>query len=206
MTTSRLAGSNWPATLRTGQMVVTSTLRDTAGTYLVIVDGEGAGLGHVEAMREVAGLMSALIRAGGEVALAVLGCGDVMPVPVGSGPAHLARLERSLARSWPAPESGANDHQPARAARLRLPRGSVVVAYSRLSDPATTTLLARLSRGGHRVCIVDTAEPDISVVDEVARRVRHLRLEVNGIPVTSRADGPGAGPRALAALRRRRQR
>lgn len=196
---------NWPATLRTGQMVVTSTLRDTAGTYLVIVDGEGAGIGHVEAIREVAGLMSALIRAGGDVALTVLGCGDVMPVPVGSGPAHLARLERSLARAGAAPDHGANDHQPARAARLRLPRGSVVVAYSPLSDPATTTLLARLSRAGHRVCVVDTAEPDTSEIDEVARRVRHLRLEVNGMPVTSRADGPGAGPQALAALRRRRQ-
>ena len=80
-----------------------------------------------------------------------------------------------------------------------------MVAYSPLSDPATTTLLARLSRAGHRVCVVDTAEPDTSVIDEVARRVRHLRLEVNGMPVTSRADGPGAGPQALAALRRRRQ-
>lgn len=195
---------NWPASLRTGQIIVTATLLDTAGTYLVLLDGGGSGNTHHEVVREIAGLFTALMRLGNHVALGILGCGALTPVPAGSGPRHIARLERALAQALPQPNHPANDHQPARISRLTLPRGTVVIAYTPLAATSATPLLTRLRRSGHRIAVIDTTGPNNAPLDQLTRRTQHLRLTVTGIPVIERDDGPRAAPRALTSLRHQR--
>ena len=198
---------HWPATLRTGRTVVVQTHQDTAGAYFLILDAT-AGDSFADQVRDIAGLCVQLQRDRAYVGLAVLGAGGVPPVPLGAGGRHLARLEMTLAHSTPQPGNPLNDYQHSRLRNLRLPPGTVVIAYSPLLDDSTTNLLARFAAAGYRVTTLLIGESDpgdgLSVrLDLLERRVRRLRLEAMGVPVT---DYTTAAPSLTVALQRLRRR
>ncbi|MGL4744423.1 MAG: DUF58 domain-containing protein [Dermatophilaceae bacterium] len=203
---------HWPTTLRTGNVVVTQTHQDTAGSYLVVLDGV-ASADHDELVRGVAGLCARLSRDGAHVGLAVLGSGDVAPVPLRPGGRHLIRLELALARARSRPGDPRNDHQHGRVRRMRMPPRTVVLAFTPLRDPATAALLARLAAAGHHVAALVGAGPADAAADPVAarlqlveRRVRMLRLEGRGIPSVEHGSERTALTTALARLDRRPRR
>ncbi|MGL5928980.1 MAG: DUF58 domain-containing protein, partial [Dermatophilaceae bacterium] len=203
---------HWPTTLRTGHVVVTQTHQDTSGSYLLVLDGAPSA-GRDDVVRTVAGLGARLARDGAYVGLAVLGCGDVAPVPLRSGGRHAIRLELALALARPRPGDPRNDHQHGRVWRMRMPPRTVVLAFTSLRDPATTALLARLTAAGHRVAaLVDTGADDSAPDSLTARlhavegRVRALRLESRGIPAVEYGSGTNGLATVLARLDRRPRR
>ncbi len=182
---------NWPATLRTGRMIGTQTFADTTAAYLLILDARADGqLGDLA--RQLCQFAAGVIRRGGAVALAVHGCGDVAPIPLGSGERHLTQLEITLAKLIPR-EASTNDYQHGRTRRLRLLPGTVVLALSPLDDPALTPLLIHLKREHMRVSVLDTSHIATEPLQACEQTVRRRALEARGIPVT-----PYDGPASLA--------
>jgi len=180
---------NWPATLRTGRMVVTQTYADTVPAYLLILDAHAdPRLGDL--VRQVGQFAAAAIRRGGAVALAVHGSGDLAPIPLGSGERHLTRLEMTLARVSPR-EAPTNDYQHGRTRRLALLPGTIVLVLSPLVDPRLTALLTHLQRQHMRVSVLDTSDPAAGPIDAGVQVVRRRTLQVAGIRV-SRYDGAAA--------------
>ncbi len=194
---------NWPATLRTGNVVVHQTHQDTTGAYLIVLEAGADQQRHDEVVHTIAGTCTRLIREGAYVAMTVHGCGDLAPVRLGAGPRHLTRLETSLAHATPRPADPAGDHQHRRVHRLPLPVGTVALTFTPMRDPAFIRMLGRLHASRLRVTVIDTWSPTAVPLDELEHRVRHLELESRGIPVTA-WDSPS--PTINTALRRLRGR
>lgn len=174
---------NWAATQRLQRIVVTQTLRDVSGSYLLVVDGDDVCTEHHEVVRQTAGIAAQLSRTGATLALGVLGCGDQIPVPFGSGRRHLARIEVALAHATPSSGRAADDFQPARIQQLSTPRGTVVIVLSPLRTASVKTVLPRLARAGHRPIVLDTSRGPRDALGVLEERVRHLSQETRGIPV-----------------------
>lgn len=194
---------HWPTTLRTGHLTVTETHHDTSGAYLVLLDAGNDPDTHDDVVRSAAGLSTALVRDGAHVALAVHGCGDLPPVGLGTGSRHLTRIELALARAVPRPGDPVNDHQHRRTLRLRLPPGTVVVAFAPLLVGDVVTTLLRMTGARRRVTVIDTATDLVTALDQLEQRVHQLLLESHGIPVTPWTTPTAAVPTALRRLRGR---
>lgn len=173
---------NWPATLRTGRMIVTQTFADSTATYLLILDARADHqLGDL--VRQLCHFTAAAVRRGGAVALAVHGCGDIAPICLGGGEQHLTQLEMTLAKVQPR-ETPTNDYQHGRTRRLPLVPGTVVIALSPLDDPALSPLLVQLQRRQMRVTVLDTSPVTADPLQACEQTVRRRALEARGIHVT----------------------
>jgi len=171
-TGDRLRRINWPVSLRTGSLHVTTTYADQDAEVLVVLDairdlGERdpeAGLRTSQDIAvEAAGAVAAhYLSTGDRVGLSVLGGHELVEVPAVGGHNQLPRLLLALGRA--SPSRGTVGEEQALRAQLRrsAPPGAVVVMLSAMVAAEPLAQAVRLSRSGHVVIVIDTLPPELS--------------------------------------------
>lgn len=220
VTGDRLRRLQWPVSLRTGTLHVTSTLAEEDSSLLLVVDsgvdiGVGGGLGAPPstldvAVRAAGAVAEHYLRRGDRVGLRVLGSTPRNAVPTSTGRRHLRRILDTLAGIVP----GENRRVDPSRMHFGVSRGTVVVMFSpMLSDQAVAATLA-LSRRQVSVIVVDTLPDDVRLTDDdrrvrLAWRMRLLERENvlskvrrSGVPVVP-WRGPGTLDEVLRRLGRR---
>jgi uncharacterized protein (DUF58 family) len=213
----RLRRVQWPVSLRTGTLHVTSTRAEQDASVILLVDG-GVEVGTSDGIDGSPSSLDVAVRAAGAVAehhltrgdrvgVRVLGSRSDLVVPISTGRPHLRRVLETLARVVPGEERDLPERL-----RFRVPAGAVVLVFSpmlsQLSVAATTTLASR----GLDVVVVDCLPEDVRVGDDEAvrlawrirlleRRAMLARAEHSGIPVV-----PWRGRGTLDEVLRRLQR
>jgi uncharacterized protein (DUF58 family) len=216
----RLRRIQWPVSLRTGVLHVTSAHAEEDAGVLLVVDC-GVEVGVSGGLPGSASSLDVAVRAAGAVAehhlsrgdrvgLRVLGAVRHDPVPLSAGRTHLRRVLGALARVVP---GEARDLDP-RAARFRVSAGTVVVIFSAMLSQAPVAATTRLASRGLDVVVVDCLPADLDLGGEqpeftLAWRMRLLerrallgRAERAGIPVAA-WRGPGTLDEVMRRLRRR---
>ncbi|MEO7422182.1 MAG: DUF58 domain-containing protein [Ornithinibacter sp.] len=178
----RLRRINWPVSLRSGTLHVTTTYADQDAEVLVVVDairdlGErDLELGLVTSQDiavEAAGAVAAhYLSTGDRVGLSVLGGAEFVEVPAVGGHHQLARILLALGRA--APSRGTVGEEKALRAQLRrgADPGALVVLLSALVSPEALAQAVRLSRRGHVVIVIDTLPPELLAPDPHGPPVR----------------------------------
>lgn len=214
----RLRRIQWPVSLRTGRLHVTTTVAEEDSSVLLLVDAS-VEVGQSGGVRGSTSSLDVAVRAAGAVAEHYLSRGDrvglrVLGVPagavvhLGSGARHLRRLMDTLARVTP----GGRSEQVV--PRFHVPAGAVVLVFSPLLTDVPVTAATTLARRGLPVIVVDSLPADLDLADEstvgrLAWRMRRLerdqlvlRIERAGIPVVA-WRGPGTLDAVLRRLARR---
>lgn len=167
----RLRRINWPVSLRTGALHVTTTYADQDAEVLVVLDairdvGErDLELGLVTSLDiavEAAGALTAhYLSTGDRVGLSALGGAGLVEVPAVGGHHQLARILLALGRV--APSRGTVGEEKALQAQLRRGAnpGAVVILLSALVSAEALAQAVRLSRRGHVVIVIDTLPPEL---------------------------------------------
>lgn len=214
----RLRRVQWPVSLRTGVLHVTSTVAEQDSSVLLLIDS-GVEVGAAGGVTGTASSLDVAVRAAGAVAehyirrgdrvgLRVLGSTHHNAVPVGGGRRHQRRLLDTMARIVP----GVNpDFDPARM-RLHAGAGSVVLVFSPMLSDDVVAATTSLARRGLDLVVVDTLPPDVVLSDprrQLAWRMRLLerealllRVQRAGVPVVP-WRGPGTLDEVLRGLGRR---
>ncbi|MGG5260891.1 DUF58 domain-containing protein [Phycicoccus avicenniae] len=173
-TGDRLRRINWPVSLRTGTLHVTTTHADQDAEVRLVVDAlRDVGVPDPEAGRgssldiavDAAGALTAhYLSTGDRVGLSVLG-GTLLEVPAVGGHHQLTRVLTALGRT--APSGGSLREERALGAQLRraVPPGAVVVILSALVSAEPLAHAVRLARSGHVVIVVDTLPPHLATPD-----------------------------------------
>ncbi len=211
----RLRRINWPRSVRTGTLHVSTTWADHDRHVVLLVDaledvGESEGIDGTASslditVRAAGAIAEHYIHAGDRVALLMLGARGVQRVAPASGYRHLRRLLEVMA-----------DVQPADAQRDdgRLPRGlgggALVVMLSPLTSPAALRRAVNIADHGISLLVVDCLPPDITRQDpgdpyvglawriELLKRAREVRrMREAGIAVV-----PWRGPGSLDVVLR----
>jgi uncharacterized protein (DUF58 family) len=214
----RLRRVQWPVSLRTGTLHVTTTSAEEDSSLLLVVDS-GVEVGASEGVSGRASSLDVAVRAAGAVAehylrrgdrvgMRVLGSTRLNAVPFGGGRRHLRRVLDTLARVVPGEH---RDVDPARL-RFRVPAGTVVVLLSPMLSDAVVGLAQVLARRGLDLVVVDTlpsdilgSEPDRALAWRMRlleREALLLRVRRAGVPVVA-WRGPGTLDEVLRGLGRR---
>jgi uncharacterized protein (DUF58 family) len=216
----RLRRLQWPVSLRTGELHVTSTHAEEDAGILLVLDG-GAEVGVSGGLPGSASSLDVAVRAAGAVAehhltrgdrvgLRVLGAVRHEPVPMAAGRMHLRRVLGALARVVP---GGNRDLDPERA-RFRVSAGTVVVVFSSMLSQASVAATTLLASRGLDVVIVDCLPPGLDLGGDqphlllawrmrlLERRALLARAERAGIPVVA-WRGPGTLDEVMRRLRGR---
>ena len=217
----RLRRVQWPVSLRTGSLHVTSTVAEEDASVLLLVDS-GVEVGRSGGVHGSSSTLDVAVRAaaavaehylvrGDRVGLRVLGSASRNAVHTAAGRRHLRRVLDTLARVVP----GENRDLDVDRMRLDAPAGSIVLVFSpllsRIALAATTTLASR----GLDVVVVDCLPEEVDLAEEedarlaLAWRLRLLereavvgRLRRSGIAVVA-WRGPGTLDEVLRRLARR---
>ena len=211
----RLRRINWPRSVRSGTLHVSTTWADHDRHVVLLVDalddvGESEGIdGRASSLditiRAAGAIAEHYVHAGDRVALVLLGARGVQRVAPASGYRHLRRLLEVMA-----------DVEPAGAQRDdgRLPRGlgdgAMVVMLSPLTSPAALRRAVTIADHGISLLVVDCMPPDITRQDpddpyvgitwriELLKRDREVRrMREAGIAVV-----PWRGPGSLDVVLR----
>jgi uncharacterized protein (DUF58 family) len=214
----RIRRIQWPVSLRTGALHVTSTVAEQDAAVMLLVDsgveiGESGGLGAAEssldaALRAAGAVAEHYLHQGDRVGLRVLGSTRRNAVATGSGRRHLRRILDTLARVVP----GERDTDPA-SARFHVPAGAVVLVFSPMLSDHAVAAVTTLARRGLAVVVVDCLPEHPALGDDRRRtaawRMRLLeredlllRVTRSGIPVVA-WRGPGTLDEVLRRLGRR---
>lgn len=214
----RLRRINWPVSLRSGQLHVTSTLSDRDTDVMLILDTavevgvsegiDGAASSLDVSVRAAASLAEYYLRHGDRVGLIDLGAA-VRPVRPAGGRAHLNVLFGVL---LDAASRRADDVTVERVLTTVPPRALVMV-LSTLLEPDAGQRAATLALGGHTVLVVDTLPTDPLLLQRnewtsLAWRLVNLerqatvdRLAELGVPTVG-WRGPGSLDEVLRDLSR----
>jgi len=216
----RLRRVQWPVSLRTGELHVTSTHAEEDAGILLVVDG-GVEVGASGGLPGAASSLDVAVRAAGAVAehhlsrgdrvgLRVLGSVRHEPVPMSAGRMHLRRVLGALARVVP----GENRDLDPEHARFRVSAGTVVVVFSAMLSQASVAATTMLASRGLDVVVVDCLPGDLDLGGSepqfalawrmrlLERRALLARAERAGIPVVA-WRGPGTLDEVMRRLRRR---
>lgn len=216
----RLRRVQWPVSLRTGELHVTSTHAEEDAGILLVVDA-GVEVGASGGLSGAASSLDVAVRAAGAVAEHHLSRGDRVglrvlasvrhdPVAMSAGQTHLRRVLGALARVVPGED---RDLDPQHA-RFRVPAGTVVVVFSSMLSQASVATTTKLASRGLDVVVVDClpADPDLGGRQPqfalawrmrlLERRALLARAERAGIPVVA-WRGPGTLDEVMRRLRRR---
>ena len=218
-TGDRMRRINWPRSLRTGRLHVTSTWADQDTLVVLEVDATD-DVGVSEGIDGLASSLDLAVRAAGAIAehhvqrgdrvtLRVFGSSPDRSVPPASGRAHLRRILDSLA----AIRAGSDPRGLAAKGRPAAPADALVIVLSPLVSAAPLDRAVALARRGVAVVVVDTlplgvtSDPD--PLTALAWRIRLLerRREVRiaqdiGVPVVQ-WRGPGSLDQFLRDVARR---
>ncbi|WP_347351273.1 DUF58 domain-containing protein [Intrasporangium sp.] len=197
----RLRRINWPVSLRTGRLHVTSTFADEDAHAVLLVDAF-SDLGHREGVdgrptsldvtvRAAGALADHFLRAGDRLTLRTVGAADIPPLGVGSGTHHLRRVLETLARIEPASQR----RDDGRLAIRGLDPLGLVLVLSPLVEGVVVELTTTLAARGLTTVVIDTfpehltASPD-DPYEALAWRIRLLSRQVQvaalvgrGVPV-----------------------
>jgi uncharacterized protein (DUF58 family) len=216
----RLRRLQWPVSLRTGTLHVTSTVAEEDSSVLLIVDsgveiGASRGLGGSSssldvAVRAAGAVGEHYLHRGDRVGLRVLGSTSQNVVPTAAGRRHLRRLLETLTRIVP---GEARDTDAARMS-FRVSAGGIVIVLSPMLSETAIAATVTLAQRGLDVIVVDTVPQPLDLGDEdplvrLAWRMRALEREGllgkvrrAGIPVVA-WRGPGTLDEVLRMLARR---
>lgn len=216
----RLRRVQWPVSLRTGTLHVTSTVAEEDSSILLVVDsgvdiGVGGGIGESAssldvAVRAAGAIAEHYLHRGDRVGLRVLGTTRHNFAPTAAGRRHLRRILDTLARIVP----GENrDAAPSRV-QFGLPAGTVVLVLSPMLSEQAVAATLTLARRGLSVVAIDTLPDDVHLADDdprvrLAWRMRLLerdavlrKARAAGVPVVA-WRGPGTLDEVLRKLGRR---
>lgn len=217
----RLKNINWPRSLRSSELHVTSTHADQDTHVALILDAQ-SDLGSSEGIGTESSTLDRSVRAaaaigehfalqGDRVSLQIMSGAMPKRLMPGSGPAHFRRLLDVLGGAVPAPE---REIDPAKI-RLGLRAGTLVVIVSSFVSEGVLVRAAALARSGLTVVAVDVLgetqlhNESIDVPDQLAWRVRMLEREREIRRVTQAGvslvpwRGPGSLDMVLRMLTRR---
>ena len=218
-TGDRMRRINWPRSLRTGRLHVTSTWADQDSLVMLEVDatddvGVSEGIDGLAssldlAVRAAGAIAEHHVRRGDRVTLRVFGSSPDRTVPPASGRAHLRRILDALA----AIRAGSDPRGLSAKRRLTAPADALVIMLSPLVSAAPLDRAIALVRRGVTVVVVDTLP--VSVTDDpdpltaLAWRIRLLErrreariAEGIGLPVVQ-WRGPGSLDQFLSDVARR---
>lgn len=223
-TGDRLRRINWPVTLRSGELHVSSTHSDSDTNVLLVVDAtidagpsggvDGAASSLDRAVRGAGAIADHFLRHGDGVALRTFGSTQAARIPVGTGTLHLRRVLAELAVVEPGVLSGRRTGRAQELMRLGFLSGGLVIVLSPLlSAPALEEAVA-LVRHGLVVLVVDTfpeelpsdpTDPALALAWRIRLMERERdvrRLQEVGIPIVA-WRGPGTVDQVLRDLGRR---
>lgn len=204
---------NWPASLRSGQLLTNLATTERAARVWVLLDSQYVGgPGRVlldVAVRAAAGIADHYLAAGDSVGLVEYG-GRNRVLPAGAG-----RRQRALVHDWLLDAGPVNATRPPAGALLGSLRtsGALVAVLTPLLDETAAARLVQLRRSGASIVAVDTLV-DAALPAEESRSGRVARdlwllerqgfvepLADLGVPVV-RWAGPGTLDAALGLLAR----
>ena len=206
----RLRRIQWPRSLRTGTLHVTSTWADHDRHVVLLVDamddiGDSEGVGGRGSslditMRAAAALAEHHVGRGDRVALVVLTGRGVQRVAPGAGHRHLMRLLETMAGVQPTTAS----HDDGRVPR-GFGSGALVLMLSPLVSPAALQRAATIADRGITVVAIDCLPEDIVRRDRddpyaaVAWRIELLKRarEIRRVGAVGVAVVPWRGPGSL---------
>lgn len=215
----RLHRVSWPASARTGQLHVTSTLQDLdLEVYLLIDSGVDVAEPSMTSpsslditVRAAAAIAERYLRNGDRVGLLDLGSRR-RPVPARAGQRQLSRLLAALLDA--APDVLLRRDATRGDPRLRqVPPRALVMVLSALLDEQIGSRLATLTRRGNPILVIDTlppsaAPPHGTEATTIAWRLAMLRRDTlrarmsdHGIPVVA-WEGAGSLDHVLVQLAR----
>lgn len=216
----RLRRIQWPVSLRTGTLHVTSSVAEEDSSILLVLDagieiGAGTGIQGSPssldvAVRAAGAIAEHYLHRGDRVGLRVLGSTPHNAVPTGAGGRHLRRILDILAQVVPG-EKG--DTDPARM-HFGASGGAVVIMLSPMLSEQAVSATVTLARRGLDVIVVDTIPENLELPGDdalvrLAWRMRLLEREAllakvrrAGIPVVA-WRGPGTLDEVLRRLGRR---
>jgi uncharacterized protein (DUF58 family) len=216
----RLRRVQWPVSLRTGSLHVTSTVAEEDASVLLLVDS-GVEVGRSGGVRGSSSTLDVAVRAsaavaehylvrGDRVGLRVLGATSRNVVHTAAGRRHLRRVLDTLARIVP----GENRDLDLTRMQVQVPAGSIVLVFSPMLSEASLSATTLLASRGIDVVVVDCLPEHVDLAEDdqrlaLAWRMRLLeretvlhRLRRSGIPVVP-WRGPGTLDEVLRRLARR---
>jgi len=216
----RLRRVNWPVSLRTGSLHVSSTYADEDAEVVLLVDAfsdlgpregiDGRPTSLDVTVRAAGAMAEHHLRIGDRVSLRVAGAEGVPRLRTGSGRAHLRRVLGTLATIRPATER----RDDGRHAMAGIGGGSLVIILSPLVDPSMVGIVAGVAARGMTTVVVDTmpdhlwdsgsAHPGALVwrIRKLLRESEIRQLQRAGVPVVA-WRGQGSMDQVLRDVSRR---
>ncbi|MGI9093340.1 MAG: DUF58 domain-containing protein [Mycobacteriales bacterium] len=214
----RLHRINWPVSLRTDRLHVTSTYSDRDTEVVIVLDTQhdigipggidGTSTSLDIAVRAAASISEHYLRNGDRVSLIDLGQ-HFRRVPAGAGRAHLVRLLDVLLDVTARERGGA----AVSTALARVPHGALVLLLSPLVGETATGRAIAIAHAGRPVLVVDTLPADANPPERspwtplawrlwlVERAIDKGRLTEFGVPVV-RWQGSGSLDQVLRDVSR----
>ncbi|HET7173305.1 MAG TPA: DUF58 domain-containing protein [Nocardioidaceae bacterium] len=217
----RLRRVNWPVSLRTSVLHVTSTYADQDSAVMLLVDAsndlgasggiDGAASSLDQTVRAAGAVAEHFLRHGDRVGMRVFGPADGVRVMPAAGLAHLRKLLQLLAETKVASRESAEPGT----FRVGIGAGTLVLMFSACISASALAQTVMLARRGLTTVVVDTLpahlelEGDPLGLVEVAWRIRRLERSIQmrrvtsvGIPIVA-WRGPGSLDQVLRDLARR---
>jgi uncharacterized protein (DUF58 family) len=182
---------NWPATARTGRLMVNEYQRERTGDVLLLVDARPSSLGvrldgRLLSLSVAAahGIAESFLREKARVGLGVYG-EFLDSVPIASGRTQRLRIRRALGRVRLTLTPGPTE-RCAVSLRRYFPSGVTTIFFSSLADEESRTLVVYLRRRGFPVIVLSpspirivTARPRLSAEEEelIARIAKLMRRD-----------------------------
>ncbi len=204
----RMRRINWPRSLRSGSLHVTSTWADQDTHVVLEVDAtddlgvsegvDGAASSIDIAVRATGAIAAHYVNRGDRVTLRVLGSARSRDLPSATGRAHLRRILDTLAAIQP----GTDPRGLVGRGRSATPAEALVIMLSPLVSATALERAVALARRGVMVLVVDTlpegvveSEDEITAIAwriRLLERSREIRIvQEVGVPVV-RWQGPGS--------------
>jgi len=171
----RLRRVQWPVSVRTGQLHVTSTFADQDSEVVLLVDAmhdiglsEGAGgrsSSLDNAVRAAGAIAEHYLRTGDRVGLRVLGARGVPALDSAAGKNHLRRVLDALARTTAANGTVVDEKRLRGQLRHRVGTGALVVVLTPAISSEVLGHALALSRRGIPAIVIDTLPPELASSD-----------------------------------------
>ncbi len=198
----RLRRINWPRSVRSDELHVTSTYADQDTHVALFVDaladfGESGGIDGASSsldttVRAAGAIAEHFLLRGDRVSLRILDARFQTSVPPASGRRHLRRILDVLATI----ETNNSVRGLARQSNAAVPSGAMVIMLSPLISPAALERATTVASHGLSVAVIDTLPDDVQASDdattELAWRIRLLErhrevraMQRLGVPVVA---------------------